>query len=134
MPILSVFTFYGGIAIFILRIAVAGVLITHGWSKLNDAKKTAAWFQSIGLKSGKLFAILSTLLEFFGGIGLLFGFLVQFIAFFAILQFLIIIVWKLSHRMPLIGSWEMDLMLLAAAVVLFFIGGGSFALDHVFFL
>jgi putative oxidoreductase len=131
---LSIFFFYGGFAVFVLRVALASILIAHGWPKLKDRKKTWASFDAMGFKPGKLFGTLAMLLEFFGGIALLLGFLVQLVAFFLVLQFVVIIIWKLAKGMPLVGGWEFDLLILAAAVTLLFLGGGIYALDKVFFI
>ncbi len=131
---LAVYSYYGGFAVFVLRIAVAAVFIAHGWMKLKDMKKAKEGMAGMGFRPGWLFATLAMILEFFGGIALLFGFLVQIVAFFAILEFIVIIFWKISKHMPLIGGWELELLILVAAVVLFYLGGGSYALDHVLFL
>jgi putative oxidoreductase len=128
---LSIFFYYGGFAIFLLRVALALILIAHGWSKIKDLKKTWAGFDAMGFKPGKLFGTLAMLLEFFGGIALLLGFLVAFVTFFVILQFIVIVLWKIAKKMPLVGGWEFDLLILAAAIALHFNGGGSYALDHV---
>jgi putative oxidoreductase len=131
---LSVFTFYGGFAVFVLRVSLAAILIAHGWPKVKHPKKTREWFASVGFKPGWLFGSLAMVVEFFGGIALLIGFLVPFVAFFVILEFFVIIFWKIARKMPLVGGWEIDLLILAGAVVLFYLGSGSYALDHVFLL
>jgi putative oxidoreductase len=128
---LSIFFFYGGFAVFVLRVSLAAVMIAHGWPKLKNLKGTWEGFDKMGFKPGKLFGTLAMFLEFFGGIALLFGFLVSIVSFFAILQFAVIIIWKLAKKMPLAGGWEIDLLILAGFLVLFTLGGGAYALDHV---
>lgn len=134
---LSVFFFYGGFAVFVLRVSLAGILIAHGWTKLKSMRSTWAAFDGMGFKPGKLFGTLAMILEFFGGIALLFGFLVSFVSFFVVLQFLVITLWKIAKKAPFKGSnngWEFDLLILAAALVLLSLGGGIYALDKVLFI
>ncbi len=131
---LSIFFFYGGFAVFLLRVSLAAVFIAHGWPKLKNLKATWDGFHGMGFKPGKLFGTLAMVLEFFGGIALLFGFLVSIVSFFAILQFAVITIWKLSKKMPFVSGWEIDLLILAGFVVLITLGGGSYSLDHLFFL
>ena len=124
------FTFYGGLGLLVLRVVVGAILLTHGWKKVKDQKGKAAWMQSVGFKPGTLFVTLAILVEFFGGIGLIVGLLVQFISFFTTLQFFVIVVWKLKNGQKLDGGYELDLLLFAAAITLFLLGGGSYSIDR----
>ncbi len=129
---LSIFSFYGGLGLLVLRVTLGAILIAHGWPKLKDLKGTAAWMESVGFKPGMLFAVLSMLLEFFGGVAFVVGFLVQAVAFVAIFQFFVLTLWKLKNKKPLSGGYEIDLLIFAAAVALFFLGGGSYSIDRIF--
>jgi len=118
-----------------LRVALAAILIVHGWGKLKNLKGTWEWFGSVGFKPGKLWGTLATFLEFFGGIALLFGFLTQLVALFVGLQFIVIIIWKLARKTPFSGAngWELDLLILGAAIALFHLGAGAYALDKLLY-
>ena len=115
-------------AVLLLRVALGIVFIAHGWPKLKDLKQTAKNFDAMGFKPGKLFGTIAALLEFFGGIALILGILVTPVAALFMLQFIIIMIWKWAKHMPLVGGWEIDLLILAGVFVLFTLGAGALAL------
>lgn len=119
---------------FILRLVLAAIFIVHGWPKIRDLKKNAEWFNSVGFRPGKFWGTIAALLEFAGGIALALGFLVTLLSAFYAIEFAAITIWKISRKTPFKGEygWEFDLLILAAVIVLFFIGGGAYALDHLF--
>jgi putative oxidoreductase len=133
---LSVFFFYGSFAVFLLRVVLALIFIAHGWPKIKDLKKNAENFNGMGFRPGMFWGTIVALLEFLGGISLLFGFLVPFLCVFYALQFATITIWKWTRKAPFTGQygWELDLLILAGVIVLFFVGAGAYALDHVFIL
>jgi len=131
---LSIFFYEGGVSLFILRVVIGAIFIVHGWPKLRNHKKTVEWFGASGFKPGWFWAPLVGILEFFGGIAILLGILVQPLVVLFGLQFITIILWKLAKRMPFAGGWEIDLLILAALIVLFFLGGGWYSFGHVLFL
>jgi putative oxidoreductase len=116
---------------FIARLILGLVLIIHGYPKLKNFKMTANWMNDNGFKPGVLFALLAILIEFFGGISLVFGFFVQFISLFIVLQFLVIIVWRFFGHMSK-TEFELDLFILAVALMLLFNGGGALSIDNFF--
>ncbi len=66
------------IAAFVLRIAVGGTMIAHGWNHAFGGGKlpgTARWFESIGIRPGKLHALLATVTELGAGALLVLGLL-----------------------------------------------------------
>lgn len=128
---LSIFFFYGGFALMVLRLAVAAILIVHGWAKVRDLKGTSAWFGSVGFRPGAFWGSLAAVLEFGGGIALVLGFLVQYLATILALQFVVILFWRWFRRMPFVGGWELDLIMCAALVALMLLGGGLYSLDRV---
>jgi putative oxidoreductase len=131
---LSIQFAYGGTSLFLLRIALAAIMIVHGWPKIKDLKKNAENFNGMGFRPGMLFGTIAAFLEFFGGLLILVGLFVHFVAAFFIIQFAIIIVWKISKGMHLNGGWELDLAILAGFIVLFVLGGGAYSLDRLFLI
>jgi putative oxidoreductase len=119
--------------VLILRIALGLILIAHGWPKLRDLKTTAQNFNAMGFKPGRLFGSAAALLEFFGGIALIVGFLTTWFAALFTLEFIVILFWKWFKKMPLVGGWELDLLILAGVIALFALGGGAFSIDRIFF-
>ncbi|HVO28595.1 MAG TPA: DoxX family protein [Candidatus Paceibacterota bacterium] len=117
--------------VLILRVALGIIFIAHGWPKLRDLKRNAKNFDAMGFRPGALFGTMAALLEFFGGIALIVGLLVgAFSALFA-LEFAVILIWRWAKRSPLVGGWEFDLLILAAVIALFALGGGAFSLDRI---
>ena len=125
---------FSGCALLIARLILAYILlVAHGLPKLKDFKGTAGWMDSVGFKPGALFAVLAIGLEVFGAIALIFGFLTQIVAAAAVVQFVILSIWKWRTKKPLFGSLEIDLLMLALALVFLTMGPGNYALDNVFF-
>ena len=132
---LSTFFFYGGVSVFVLRLALAAVFLVHGGRKIGNLKRTAAGFNAMGFKPGSFWGTLVALLEFFGGgIAFALGFLVQPIAILLALQFITIIIWKLAKKQSFVGGWELDLVIFAGLLVLAANGAGAWSLDRIFFL
>lgn len=119
--------------VFLLRAALGLIFIVHGWPKLRDLKKTGENFNAMGFKPGKLFGTLTALLEFFGGIALIVGLFTTWFAALFVLEFAVILLWRWSKKMPFVGGWEFDLLILAGVFALFALGGGAFSLDRILF-
>lgn len=116
------------LAPFILRLALAAILIYHGYPKLfKDFPSTVSYFESLKIKPAKLWVVVVGLIEFIGGIFLFVGFLIQLVAILASLEFLFIVfILKRAHGFK---ALEFDLAILAMALSLIFLGGGAFAID-----
>lgn len=121
-----IFPLYSDWALLILRLAVGGLFIAHGWPKLKNWKGTTQWFHSVGFKPGWFWGTAAGLLELFGGIALIFGFRTRFVALFFALQFAAILVWKIFRKDKFVGGWELDLVLFAVALTLLTVGGGMY--------
>lgn len=125
-----------------LRLAVGAIFVAHGWPKLKNIKATAQNFSAMGFHPGSFWGPLVAVVEFFGGLALLLGFWTQAAVAIFVLEFVVINIWKIAKRQPFVSraaegyvaGFEFDLLLLAAALALFTIGGGNFSLDHYLFL
>jgi putative oxidoreductase len=111
----------------IFRIIVGALFVVHGYPKLKNWKQTTTWFQSIGFKPGWLWATVAGLLEFFGGLGLIFAIGFPYIPLLFAGQFLVILVWKIWRKQPFSGQygWELDFVLFGAVLVLATFGAGA---------
>lgn len=70
--------FFGPLA---LRIYLAPIFIIAGWNKLTGLEDTAYYFgEYLGMPAPMLMAVLAGLTEFIGGLSLLFGFALRFMA------------------------------------------------------
>jgi len=118
------------LASLVLRLAVGGLMILHGWPKVKNPKQTASWVASTGWRWATGFAYVFTVLEFLGGIVLVAGLLTRVVGILFVLEMIATTIFarkKLSKK--LIGGWEMDLLYLAGALALVFIGAGAWSLD-----
>ncbi len=120
------------VAALILRVAIGGLFIIHGYPKLGaqQRKQGAEWMKSMGLPGG--FILFGGIVEFFGGISVLLGVFTSIIA-------LLFAVWMLSTtwlaagkmKKKFVGGYELDIILLLASLALAAIGGGIFSIDHL---
>jgi putative oxidoreductase len=113
----------------VLRVAVATIFIRHGAQKLfvfGFAGVTGA-FTHMGVPLPGFTGPFIGLLEFFGGIALLWGFLTRPIALLFVFDMLFaIILVKLKGGF---SGYELEFLLCASSLALFLTGGGSFSVD-----
>ena len=117
------------IGLAVLRVAVAAVFINHGRQKLfvyGFAGVTGA-FTQMGVPFPGVMGPLIGLLEFFGGIALVVGFLTRLLGVaFALDMLGAILLVQLKKGF---SGYELEFLLLAASVALFLTGGGRFSVD-----
>ncbi len=123
------FATFGDWGLLALRLGLAVIMVVHGWKKLKSMKQTAEWFESAGFAPGKFWAPVVACLEFFGGIGIAFGFITWLWALLLCGQFVAIIFWKIGKKQPFVGGWEFDLLILVALAALLALDGGAYSLD-----
>jgi len=117
------------IGLAVLRVAVAAVFINHGRQKLfvyGFAGVTGA-FTQMGVPLPGVMGPLIGLLEFFGGIALVVGFLTRLlgVAFaFDMLGAILLVQLKKGF-----SGYELEFLLLGASVALFLTGAGTFSVD-----
>jgi putative oxidoreductase len=117
------------IGLAVLRVAVAAVFINHGRQKLfvyGFAGVTGA-FTQMGVPFPGVMGPLIGLLEFFGGIALVVGFLTRLlgVAFaFDMLGAILLVQLKKGF-----SGYELEFLLLGASVALFLTGAGRFSVD-----
>ncbi len=122
-----------------LRVFLGISLVLHGYPKLKGGWRQAGqWMKSMGIPAST--AVLATLLEFFGGLGLIIGLIVPVIALFLIIQFASIIAMKKSKMKaryismePGKPTYEIDVFYLALALVLLVLGAGVLSIDSILF-
>lgn len=124
------------LAYFILRVVLGMLFMVHGYPKLfKNFSGFAGWLESLGFKPGKFWALVAGVVEFFGGIFLVLGLWTQLVGLLIAVQMLVAI-WKAKWgKVGLTdqGGWELDLIYLAAGVVLALTGGGIYSLDQIIF-
>lgn len=113
----------------VLRIAAGAVFIDHGYQKVfgfGFAGVTGA-FTHMGVPLPGVMAPLIAVLEMFGSIALVLGFLTRPLAFaFACDMLGAILFVQLKNGF---SHFELEFLLLGASVALFFTGAGGFSVD-----
>jgi len=115
-------------SLLLLRLMVAAVFATSGWSHLKDPKSRA---QSIGMRPG--FTAFLGAAELAGALGVAFGVLTQLAAAGLILVMLgaiqkKIFVWHTGFWGEKSSGWHYDLMLLVMNLVIITTNGGTLVL------
>ena len=123
---------YSAWAVLVLRSVLGFIFMVHGWKKLRDLKQAALNMEGMGFKPGRLFGTVAAILEFFGGIAIILGFLTGLTAFLFAGEFVVILCWRLAKRAPF-PAYELDLLIFASIIVLIALGAGPFSLDRVLF-
>lgn len=119
----------------ILRVVVGVIFVAHGLPKLTGAVgDTAGFFGTLGIPAPTVAAWGITLLETFGGLLLIVGFLVLPVALLLSLHMLMgIILVHAANGFYVIGfgegGVEFNLLLIAASLALVLAGPGAAAID-----
>jgi putative oxidoreductase len=117
------------IGLTVLRVAVAAVFINHGRQKLfvyGFAGVTGA-FTQMGVPFPGIMGPLIGLLEFFGGVALLLGFLTRLLAIGFVLDMLGAIL--LVQLKKGFSGFELEFLLLGSSLALALTGAGRFSVD-----
>jgi putative oxidoreductase len=122
----------------ILRIALGGTFFAHGAQKLfgwfggRGISGHAGFLESLGVRPARLFAAVSGLGEFFGGLGVLSGFLMPLPAA-AIIGAMSVAIIKVHWPHGFFnhdGGLEFPLVLAVLAFVIGLVGPGRYSLDQ----
>jgi putative oxidoreductase len=123
---------YAGYLALILRVWVGANFVIHARPKLQSMPQTIQSMKGLGVPAGATYA--ATVLELAGGIALILGLLVPIVGLFFVLFMASNSVMK-KRRMHAdyiaVGkpSYEVDVLYLALALVLVFLGAGALSLD-----
>lgn len=120
-----------------LRLAAAAVMLAHGLNHIFGGGKiagTGRWFESLGMKPGRLHAWLASLTEVGAGALLVLGLLTPLAA--AGIIGVMLVAWITNHRgngffifRPGEG-WEYVMMLTVVGFVIATLGPGNWSVDH----
>lgn len=123
-------------AMLLLRVAFGLTMAAHGYAKVFKGGKldgTAGWFDSIGMKPGKIHARLAAGTEILAGLGLAFGLLTTFSA--AGFVGLMVVAGWVVHRSNgffiVSEGWEYTFILAVAAVAIAMLGPGEWSIDEL---
>ena len=122
-------------AMLLLRVAFGLTMAAHGYAKVFTGGKldgTAGWFDSIGMRPGKLHARLAAGTEILTGLGLAFGLLTTFSAagFVGVMLVAGYTVHRANGFFIVREGWEYTFILATAAVGIAMLGPGEWSLDN----
>ncbi|MGA2627453.1 MAG: DoxX family protein [Candidatus Bathyarchaeia archaeon] len=124
---------YAGFLALFLRVWAGANFVAHGYPKLGKSRQqTLQWTKSLGVPV--LATYLAIILEFFGGLFLIIGFIVPIVGFFIALEMIgAIFMKKTKMKAPYMGqnSYEIDITYLMLAIVLIVLGAGVFSVDSL---
>lgn len=125
------------VAAAVLRIALGTTMLAHGWNHAFGGGKlpgTARWFESIGIRPGRVHALFATLTELGAGTLLILGLLTPLAAAGVVGTMVVALI--ANHRKngyfifrPGEG-YEYVLMITLVGLALGALGGGRISLDH----
>jgi putative oxidoreductase len=122
---------YAAYLALLLRVWVGANFVAHGYPKLGKSKaQTLQWTKSMGVPPVATY--LAIILEFFGGLSLIIGFLVPLVGFCIVLEMAgAIVLKKTKTKATYMGqnSYEIDITYLMLAIVLIVLGAGVFSVD-----
>jgi uncharacterized membrane protein YphA (DoxX/SURF4 family) len=120
----------------LLRVLVGASLTIHGYPKMSKTGREQAigFMKSMGVPGAA--AVIVSILEFFGGIFLVAGFIVPLVSLFFAIQFTAIIVMKkikmkTVYISPGKPNYEVDALYLFLSIVLFVLGAGVLSVDSL---
>ena len=122
---------YTGFLALFLRVWVGVNFVAHGYPKLGERRQqTLQWTKSLGVPAAATY--LAIILEFFGGLSLIIGFIVPIVGFFIALEMIgAILLKKTKMKAPYMGqnSYEIDITYLMLAIALLVLGAGVLSVD-----
>lgn len=119
---------YSDVALLLLRVGVGIIFIVSGWGKLTGIEGVQGFFGNIGIPLPGIMAWVVALVEFFGGIMVLFGAYAKIpYLLLAIIMLVAIFTVKIGDGF---GASRLELMLLLANLALFLTGSGQYSVDH----
>jgi putative oxidoreductase len=119
----------------VLRVVVGFSLVLHGYPKLKNPKMAIEWMKTVGVPAVAVW--LAIILEFFGGLSLIIGFLVPIVAFFAAIQFACIVLVKKTKmggkymRTDQGSSYEIDVTYMLLSLAMLVLGAGPLSLSSL---
>ncbi len=122
---------YTGFLALFLRVWVGVNFVAHGYPKLGKGRQqTLQWTKSLGVPAVATY--LAIILEFFGGLSLIIGFIVPIVGFFIALEMMgAIFLKKTKMKAPYMSqnSYEIDITYLMLAIALIVLGAGVISVD-----
>lgn len=114
--------------LFLVRLALAAVFLSHGIGKLSAMDQTIGFFASIGF--GAFWAWTVSIIEVLVGVAMLLGIFTK-IAGILISAIMLVAIFHVKWTMGYFG-FELDLVVLLSALAVVFAGSGPWSLARMF--
>ncbi|MDH5609476.1 MAG: DoxX family protein [Cyclobacteriaceae bacterium] len=115
------------VALLLFRVAMGGIMLTHGWPKFQRLVQGDWGFgDPLGIGS-ELSFILVTIAEFFGSLMVILGLATRVGAF--LVSFAMLVAGFIQHAGEPFGSKEKAFLLLTGFLFVFITGAGKFSFD-----
>jgi len=114
------------------RIVLGLMFVAPGWPQIKNVRQPMAWVKSTGWPRGEYWALLFSLLEFFGGLALIVGFFTQVFAVLIALEMIATSIFskqKLGKKFMI--GYELDVVYLFFALVVSILGPGPWSVDRL---
>lgn len=119
---------YSDIALLLLRLGVGIIFVVAGWGKLTGIEGVQGFFGDIGVPLPFIMAWVVALIEFFGGLMVIFGAYAKIpYLLLAIIMLVAIFLVKIDQGF---GASRLEIMLLLASFALYLMGSGNYSIDH----
>lgn len=117
----------------VFRVLVGLTFASHGWAKMFSGGKiagTAGWFDSIGMRPGRMHALAASITEMGTGVLLALGLLTPFAAA-GMVGVMVVAAWTVHRGNFFIvkGGWEYTFIVSLMAVAIAGLGPGRISLD-----
>lgn len=122
------------LALTLLRISTGVIMAVHGWQKLSAIPKWTEIFTNMGMPFPKLSVYLAIGGEFFGGIGLIVGFLTP-LAALGVLATMAMAIYKVHWNNGLLAAsngFEYPMTIFFVALFFVIRGAGPISIDALF--
>lgn len=112
--------------LFLLRVVLGIIFIAHGWAKVSGMEGTIGFFASLGLPAFAAYVV--AYVEFLGGIAVLLGVFSR-IAAYLLAVTMVVAIFLVKIKAGFLGGYELDLILLASALVVAWSGAGPYSVS-----
>jgi putative oxidoreductase len=122
-------------ALLILRVSLGLTMAAHGYGKFFTGGRiagTAGWFESIGMRPGKVQALLAASTEVGSGLLMVLGLLTP-LAGAAFVSLMFVAAWTVHRNNGFFivkSGWEYNFILAIAGIAVAMLGPGEWSVDH----
>ncbi len=112
----------------VLRLVLGLILLVHGWPKLMHENRWEDDVEVMGFAPGWFWGPAVAIVEVVGALMLIAGAFTQIVAILLVIEFAVILC-TVKKGESLVGGYEFELLILAVALALVFMGPGACSVD-----